>query len=136
TVGDFNGDGIADLAVASDEEDDNVKILLGHGDGTFTLTASSGSLGEIYSIALGDFVGDGSPGLAAANSSSTTVTVLLVANQMATTAATPVSLSPGDTHVVVANYGGDNNYSSSSSSGTVLSEGSLSTTLSLGLTAS
>jgi hypothetical protein len=62
--------------------------------------------------------------------------VLLAENQMASTAATPVSLSPGDTHVVVANYAGDNNYSSSSSSATTLSEGSVSTTLSLSVTAS
>ena len=135
-VGDFNGDGIPDLAVAN-EDSSTVTILLGNGDGTFTPTATSPATGGgPVSVAVGDFNGDGIPDLALANLFSNGVTVLLAENQMASTAATPVSLSPGDTHVVVANYAGDNNYSSSSSSATTLSEGSVSTTLSLSVTAS
>jgi hypothetical protein len=54
-TGDFNGDGIPDLAVAANS---GIDILLGNGDGTFrtpifTTTSSSGSL------AVGDFNGDG-----------------------------------------------------------------------------
>jgi len=38
TTGDFNGDGRLDLA-ASNFEDNSVSILLGGGDGTFTVQA-------------------------------------------------------------------------------------------------
>ena len=58
-VGDFNRDGIPDLAVADQQEISNgVTILLGNGDGTFTAAASpeTGSLPN--SVAVGDFNGD------------------------------------------------------------------------------
>src|SRR5208337_722152 len=52
--GDFNGDGIADLAVANNG-DNTVSVLLGNGDGTFqaavNYSAGSGPLSE----AVGDF---------------------------------------------------------------------------------
>ena len=40
TVGDFNGDGLLDLAVAN-YSDATVSILLGNGDGTFTAAPNS-----------------------------------------------------------------------------------------------
>ena len=65
-VGDFNGDGILDLAVANRYQN-TVSVLLGQGDGTF-LPAQSYAAG-IYprSVAVGDFNGDGKPDLAVAN---------------------------------------------------------------------
>jgi hypothetical protein len=54
-VGDFNGDGHLDLAVASS----GVSILLGNGDDSF-LTAENFGAGSIpFSMAVGDFNGDG-----------------------------------------------------------------------------
>ena len=55
-AGDFNGDGIADLATGG-YDTDNVSILIGNGDGTFTVksTFSTGA-GQ---LAEGDFNGDG-----------------------------------------------------------------------------
>jgi hypothetical protein len=95
------------------------------------------------SAATGDFNGDGVPDLATLGPSVPTVTsglpglasILLTASEEATTAATPVFLLPGTTHVLEANYAGDSNYSSSSST-TTLSASLLSTTLSLNAAAS
>ena len=62
-VGDFNGDGIPDLAVVGISN--SVTVLLGNGDGTFTPTATSPQVtsGQ-WNIMVGDFNGDGIQDLA------------------------------------------------------------------------
>src|SRR5258708_4884435 len=79
-VGDFNGDGLLDLAVANQGSTDIqgseiVLVFLGNGDGTFqdplTLTAQS----HPSSVAVGDFNGDGVQDLAVTNALSATVSV-------------------------------------------------------------
>jgi hypothetical protein len=74
-VGDFNGDGILDLAVAN-SGDNTVSIRLGNGDGSFqpARTFPAGSFPR--SVAVGDFNGDGILDLAVADVSSGTVSVL------------------------------------------------------------
>jgi hypothetical protein len=74
-VGDFNGDGIADLAVAGPS---GVKVLLGNGDGTFQATPVNYETGT-YAISLvaADLNGDGLPDLAVANEMSGDVGILL-----------------------------------------------------------
>ncbi len=71
-VGDFNGDGILDLAVANGN---TLSVLLGNGDGSFqpaqTVKTPSGL------VAVGDFNGDGIPDLAVAGYASGFVSVLL-----------------------------------------------------------
>ena len=60
-VGDFNGDDVPDLAVAS-QENSTITICFGNGDGTFTASASapvSISSGYPYVIWVADFNGDG-----------------------------------------------------------------------------
>ena len=59
-IGEFNGDGFADLAVAN-RGDDTVSILLntGLGDGTFVNVGAVTVAGEPSSIGTGDFTEDG-----------------------------------------------------------------------------
>jgi len=82
-VGDFNGDGKLDLAVASCGSDrfcgspGAVSILLGDGTGNFTLASSPATGVDPWSVAVGDFNGDGNLDLAIANYHSNTVSILL-----------------------------------------------------------
>jgi hypothetical protein len=64
TVGDYNGDGIPDLAVASFDSY-TVSILLGNGDGTFRIVPSSIPI-TAQDTVTGDFNGDGIADLATA----------------------------------------------------------------------
>jgi uncharacterized protein (TIGR03437 family) len=75
---DFNGDGNTDLAVAN-YSSGTVTVLLGAGNGTFTMAAGSPyPSGESpASVAAGDFNGSGRSSLAVANQSDNTVTILL-----------------------------------------------------------
>ena len=56
-VGDLDGDGDLDLAVANDLGDD-VSILLNHGDGTFAAAVTYGVANNPRSVAIGDLDGD------------------------------------------------------------------------------
>ena len=73
-IGDFNGDGKPDLAIAawggSGETGGNlntVAILLGNGDGTFQAPSFYKSLNNPYGIAVGDFNKDGKLDIALRN---------------------------------------------------------------------
>jgi hypothetical protein len=66
-AGDFNGDGLLDLAVAGDS---GVSVLLGNGDGSFQDARIFGAGYGPNSVAVGDFNGDGLLDLAVAVSGS------------------------------------------------------------------
>jgi Bacterial Ig-like domain (group 3)/FG-GAP-like repeat/Chitobiase/beta-hexosaminidase C-terminal domain len=72
---DFNGDGIADLLVV-DNYDSVLSILLGVGNGTFTLAATPSISVRPSGVALGDFNGDGKADFAVADSYSDNITIL------------------------------------------------------------
>ena len=72
---DFNGDGKADLVVAS-QFANTVLLLLGNGDGTFRSFTTLYSSGPT-ALAIGDFNNDGKMDLAVANSNSNTVSIWL-----------------------------------------------------------
>ncbi|MCH8149233.1 MAG: VCBS repeat-containing protein, partial [Planctomycetes bacterium] len=80
-IGDLNGDQVPDMAVANRgwrrDNDGNVAVRLGLGDGTFA-TAVKYAFGNAFtSIAIGDLDGDSVPDLAVANQDDDNVSVLL-----------------------------------------------------------
>jgi hypothetical protein len=71
---DFDKDGFPDLAVANLASDE-VKVLLGRGDGTFSREVTFNVGNRPVSLATADFDGDGNPDLAVANRDSHSVTI-------------------------------------------------------------
>jgi hypothetical protein len=76
TVGDFNGDGVPDLATAWAYYDD-VSVLLGNGDGSFRAPLIFGAGSGLTSIAASDFNEDGKLDLVLTNQRSNGVSVLI-----------------------------------------------------------
>ncbi len=75
-VGDLNGDGRLDLAVAN-VGGNSVSVLMGDGTGAFGPTTDMPAADGPHSIALGDFNGDGRIDMATANYRSGNVSILL-----------------------------------------------------------
>ena len=100
-VGDFNGDGITDLLV-DDEDTGTLMVLLGKGDGTFTLGQTMPF--NINSIAIADFNGDGKLDVAL---SETTQTTILLGNGDGTFTATPNPLQISSSQLIAADFNGD-----------------------------
>jgi FG-GAP-like repeat len=101
-VGDFNGDGKADLAISC-QLCFSVTVLLGNGDGTFRQGSTVETGRAPTGMALGDFNGDGILDIAVVNQIDNNVSVLLGngdgtfrAPRNSPTDSTPLYLATGD----------------------------------------
>ena len=71
SVGDFNRDGIADIAVSQYSYAGNVSLLIGNGDGTFAAPVEYAAGIYPSTLAVGDLNGDGFPDISVANEGNT-----------------------------------------------------------------
>src|SRR5208282_3535341 len=111
-VGDFNGDGRLDIAVANSSTN-NVGVLLGNGDGTFQTPRSYDAGDTPYAIRVGDFNGDGKLDIAVTNVSysgaSPSVSILLGNGDGTFQAARTFTVGLQPTDFVLGDFDGDGN---------------------------
>jgi hypothetical protein len=105
-VGDFNGDGKADLAVI-ESGSNTVNVFLGNGDGTLQPPVSYATGTKPICVAVGDFNGDGKPDLAVVNHSSNNISVLLGNGDGTFQAAVEYSAGVPLEYAAVADFNGD-----------------------------
>ena len=109
-MGDFNGDGIQDIAV-TDSILNQVTVLLGKGDGTFSVKTTLPTGAGPVAIGTADFNGDGKLDLAVANNSANTLNIFLgngdgtFASKGSLAAASGVSSGP--VALVIGDFNGD-----------------------------
>ena len=109
TAADFNGDGRPDLAIVN-QTSNNVTVLEGNGDGTFTeFTKSPLAVGHFpVAIANGTLAGSTGPGLAIANHDDNSITVYL-GNGDGTfnlSSQSPLATTSSPGGVTIADFGG------------------------------
>ena len=112
-VADFNGDGFPDIAVANCFYGQNLELLLGNGNTTFTPRELPGAVGDQYDdplqVATGDLNGDGIPDLVLSNGFDAEIGVLLGKGD-GTFLTGPVFSVPGGAQAgeaAVADFNGD-----------------------------
>jgi hypothetical protein len=112
TAGDFNGDGMPDLALANlgtylGANDGIVSVLLSNGDGTFRTAVNYGAGISPSSVTAGDFNRDGRLDLVVANQSSYCVSVLLGRGDGTFQAAVNYGVGAGPAFVAAGDFNRD-----------------------------
>ncbi len=126
-AGDFNQDGKVDLA-GVDNYNDRIVLLIGAGDGTFTVTPTTPVVSQDFlgpfAIAAADFNEDGAPDLAMLTKNTVTASILInEPTETATASVTGIAPVGAGTHNVEASYAGDSNYGSGVSGTVALTAG-------------
>ena len=107
-AGDFNGDGILDVAVVSNPNGAMLKVSLGHGDGTFTLKSSTSIPASPDFVVAGDFNGDGILDLVVANGTDPgSLTVLLGNGDGTFTLKSSPSVGDNPVSIAMGDFNGD-----------------------------
>ena len=105
-VGDFNDDGISDLAVAN-LLDDNVSVLLGNGNGGFS-NVTNFTVGDLpSSVAVGEFNGDDISDLVVTNKDSSNISVLFGNGKGSFSNVTNFAVGSGPRSVGVGEFNSD-----------------------------
>jgi hypothetical protein len=105
-AGDFNNDGLRDLAVPNSLSA-NVSILLGSGTGAFGGPTDFPTGSAPISVAVGDFNADGNQDLAVANNTSNNVSILLGTGTGSFGTATNYPTGVGPSLVIVGDFNAD-----------------------------
>jgi hypothetical protein len=105
-IGDFNGDGKQDLAIANNGSS-NVSIRLGNGAGGFSGSTNLSVGASPQALAAGDFNGDGNQDLAITSSGSPNVSIRLGNGTGNFSNAPDLSLHNGTVSIVVGDFNGD-----------------------------
>ena len=105
-LGDFNGDGDPDLAVAN-EFAGSVSVLLGGTGGSFSAPTNIATGGFPFAIAVGEFNGDGDPDLAVADGFDGIISVLLGSTGGTFTGPTNFPAGSFPASVAVGDFNGD-----------------------------
>jgi hypothetical protein len=124
TIGDFNGDGHLDVAVANSADNGgapSVSILLGNGDGTLRPAVNYAVAGGALSIAVGDFNGDGSADLAVGHISPNGVSIFLGNGDGTFQSPQDYATAGGVNAVAVGDFNGDGNQDLAATAGGVQS---------------
>ena len=105
-VGDFNGDGKADLVVVN-QGSNTMSVLLGNGDGTFQPKTDYATGTSPAGVAVGDFNGDGKADIAVANTGANSVSVLLGNGDGTFQPKTDIALPLTPVALTVGDFNGD-----------------------------
>ena len=119
-IGDLNGDGVQDLAIASSGAS-AVTVLFGKGDGTFTNVQTVAAGSALGQLAIADTNGDSRPDIVVTNSGVNAVTTLVNTFTASATAALPgVSIPGSGPQNIFAHYPGNTGYGGSDSAAVIL----------------
>ncbi len=105
-TGDFNNDGLADVATSS-FAGTNFSVLLGNGDGTLRAAQNTGGPSQQSGNATGDFNGDGRSDIVVITISTDDVVVFLSNGDGTFGAGTPLNVGAAPQGVIVTNLNAD-----------------------------
>ena len=107
-IGDLNGDGHPDLAVANPQDEvGDVNLLFGVGDGTFAPATAIPAGGGPAGVAIADFDADGRPDLAVADEADRALALLSGNGDGTFGPATTIAMPNGARNLIAADFNGD-----------------------------